>query len=541
MPTVAGRLLRLLAVCGCLPALTAQSPFARKYVQGERDVYEMGLRVGGEPGVLFGVSEHSTHAVGGAPFERVRWVSLSESQVGDLSRLLQDAGPFELSLAPGSSLRPSPAVGNPALQMLTDSLHMVYLAVSPAAGADRLREPGDAIVGEIYREDGFATGAVRAERWAAEPRLWLLGLDAKEAHIRAALLPPREASWRPLRPWMQSECSGGGPASFEAVEPAGDGFVVAWGCEQASALVALSAETGKILRAELDVRISYTRRRCADEALTDCEEDVRGMQSIFASLTLKPPEPKLPPDQLSENERDGLEYVLIPAGAFEMGCVPGDSECYERERPRHKVEITEPFWLGRTEVPVEAFERFVRATGRAMPPEPQGLPDYNDDWEKKSHPMVKVTWEEAQAYCTWAGGRLPTEAEWERAARGGVEGLKYPWGNERTHDEANYWRTGSRDGWKHTAPVASFPANGYGLYDMAGNVYEWTADWFAEDYFGRSPGRDPRGPASGKQRSVRGGAGFINPAVLRISTRLQHEPDGRNLNVGFRCALDERP
>src|SRR5690606_28237629 len=124
-----------------------------------------------------------------------------------------------------------------------------------------------------------------------------------------------------------------------------------------------------------------------------------------------------------------------------------------------EVRISKPFWMGRTEVPVRAYERFVAATDATMPPEPQGIRDYNDGWGKKSHPMVKITWDEARSYCEWAGGRLPTEAEWEYAARGGQDGLKYPWGNERSHEEANYWRSGGRDIWKNTAPVASFAAN----------------------------------------------------------------------------------
>src|SRR5262245_33744828 len=181
-----------------------------------------------------------------------------------------------------------------------------------------------------------------------------------------------------------------------------------------------------------------------------------------------------------------------------MGSEPGDG-CKENEAPKHQVTLSKGFWLGRTEVTVGAYKRFVSATGHSMPSETgfknerMLVPNFNPGWQCDNHPIVNVTWHDAKAYCEWSGGRLPTEAEWEYAARGGKEGTKFPWGNRLTHDEANYGKDDEsgghaegRDQWRYTAPVASFLPNGFGLYDMAGNVHEWIADWYDERYYAES-------------------------------------------------------
>jgi formylglycine-generating enzyme required for sulfatase activity len=286
---------------------------------------------------------------------------------------------------------------------------------------------------------------------------------------------------------------------------------------------------------------TWSLKLCSDQALENCEDRPQVMRHRLIELRLRPPPAEqLPPERIRVNPKNGLEYVWIPPGSFEMGCVPSDADCYAEERPAHAVTLTRGFWMSRTEVPVYAYEQFTAETGGGMPDEPGSgaMHGYNDGWAKKNHPMVKVTWSEAAAFCRWSGGRLPTEAEWEYAARGGVDGLKYPWGNDRSHDQANYWRTGGQDHWKYTAPIGSFPPNAFGLHDMAGNVYEWVGDWFSEDYYRASPAADPAGPASGRLRVARGGAGFLNPAMLRISTRLRSAPDTRNVTVGVRCAAD---
>jgi formylglycine-generating enzyme required for sulfatase activity len=208
-----------------------------------------------------------------------------------------------------------------------------------------------------------------------------------------------------------------------------------------------------------------------------------------------------------------------------MGCVPNDAECEDREQPRRHVEIAKPFLLGRTLVTVAAYKKYVNATGRSM----STAEVFNPEWKFDDHPIVNVTWNDAVAFCEWAGGRLPSEEEWEYAARGGKNGLKYPWGDLITHDNANYGQdlccgglAKGRDRWENTSPVGSFASNGYGLSDMAGNVWQWCAD------------------SAGNGRALRGGSWLTVPAWLRVSFRYSFAPGQSGNYIGFRCAR-ERP
>ena len=239
------------------------------------------------------------------------------------------------------------------------------------------------------------------------------------------------------------------------------------------------------------------------------------------------------------NRRDRQEYVWVPAGEFKMGCVPNDRKCENREKPQHEVTISKPFWIGRTEVTVDAYRRFVDADkSRTMPDGP--LRDKK--WEKHTgHPIHSINWREADQFCGWIGGRLPTEAEWEYAARAGVADEVVPLNDENSRDKANFSGQSGNDRYdQDTAPVRSFDANPWGLYDMFGNVWEWVQDWYSPTYYASSPKADPQGPDSGKEKVARGGSWDSDARQhLRISYRQAYGKGGTL--VGFRCVMNDTP
>ncbi len=223
------------------------------------------------------------------------------------------------------------------------------------------------------------------------------------------------------------------------------------------------------------------------------------------------------------NPDDGLKYVWIPPGTFMMGCSPGDNECGADEKPPHQVTITKGFWLGQTEVTVGAYKRFAAATGRQMP----NAPYFNSGWADGTMPIVMMNWNDAHDYCAWARGRLPTEAEWEYAARGGSRGARYG-----PIDEVAWYYNNSG---QKTCEVGQKRANAFGLYDMLGNVDEWVNDWWDINYYQNSPSQDPSGPTSGGLRVLRGGSWVVFPRSVRVSDRLSGNPVSRFDHFGFRC------
>jgi len=228
--------------------------------------------------------------------------------------------------------------------------------------------------------------------------------------------------------------------------------------------------------------------------------------------------------------KDNVKMVLIPAGEFQMGdSLDGMSWAI----PVHTVYL-DAFYIDAYEVTNAQYKKFMDATNHQTPREWK-----NSDFNAPEHPVVGVTWYDAVAYAEWVGKRLPTEAEWEKAACSGLVGRRYPWGNDLDHDDANYNGTGGKDQWAYTSPVGSFAPNDHGLYDMAGNGSEWCADWYDSNYYSNSPNSNPTGPSSGTCRVLRGGSWYNNSAsYLRIAYRLYSDPTGTSDSFGFRGVQD---
>ena len=316
---------------------------------------------------------------------------------------------------------------------------------------------------------------------------------------------------------------------------------------------------------------------------------------------------------IKEGSVKHTDMVWIEGGTFMMGA--DDSEGRTDEYPAHRVQLN-GFWIDETEVTNAQFAAFITATGYVTVAErkpdweelkkqlPAGTPSppadvlvaasltfkppdnagpLNDaskwwNWtpgaswkhpqgpqsnikDKKNYPVTHVAWEDAAAYAKWAGKRLPTEAEWEFAARGGLENQKYPWGNEAVESgkpKANTWQgkfpvlNRKWDGYGSTSPVKSFKPNGYGLYDMAGNVWEWTSDWYTEDYYQSLGGRvtfNPQGPAKSfdpyeptvPKKVIRGGSFMCHDSYCkgyRVTSKMKSSTDSGLENTGFRCVTN---
>ncbi len=236
------------------------------------------------------------------------------------------------------------------------------------------------------------------------------------------------------------------------------------------------------------------------------------------------------------------DMAVIPGGCFNMG--DAFSEGSTDERPAHNVCIT-GFEMDLHEVTNAEYVACVTDGHCAMPSEITSWtrPDYFGEPGYASYPVIFVDWNKANAYCEWAGKRLPSEAEWEYAARGGQAGNRYPWGDVVNCGNANYGRYVDTDPCysylghaNDTQQVQSYAPNGYGLYDMAGNVFEWVADYFGSTYYASSPVNDPPGPATGGLRVYRGGSWYQASGFLRVADRNNILPNSEDFSLGFRCA-----
>jgi sulfatase modifying factor 1 len=279
----------------------------------------------------------------------------------------------------------------------------------------------------------------------------------------------------------------------------------------------------------------------------------------------------------------GPALLDIPAGSFHMGAVGPVAYDDDGEGPTHRVELS-PYRLAARTVTNDEFAAFVAATGHVTDAEryrwsfvfaghlPDDFPPTRGvaqapwwrqvegaDWRRPAgpqsgldgrgrHPVVHVSWDDALAYCAWQGTRLPTEAEWEHAARGGLHGKAFPWGDELEPGGRHAMNVfqgrfpledTAADGYAGVAPVDAFEPNGLGAYNMTGNVWEWCADWFSPTYYRHSARRDPTGPASGTDRVMRGGSYLCHASYCRryrVSARSSNTPDSSTDNLGFRVA-----
>ena len=275
--------------------------------------------------------------------------------------------------------------------------------------------------------------------------------------------------------------------------------------------------------------------------------------------------------------------VELDGGSFLMGNPRGDGYPQDGEEPVHEVALS-PFAIGRAPVTNAEFSDFVAETGYLTEAEKTGwsfvftmfLPEdfeptraierapwwrqvFGAQWRhpegpqsdvtgREDHPVTHVSWDDANAYCEWAGLRLPTEAEWEFAARGGIGGAQFPWGDELEPDGRQMMnvfqgefpaRNTCEDGWAGTSPVGSFEPNGYGLFDTTGNVWEWCDDRFGADTYREGPRENPKGPQAGDQRVIRGGSYLCHASYCRryrVDARSSNTPDSTSGNTGFRVA-----
>ncbi len=330
--------------------------------------------------------------------------------------------------------------------------------------------------------------------------------------------------------------------------------------------------------------VNQLMRECesSDTDVRECAQWEKSLRGLEVAL-------RRPPAQKSFTNSIGMKLVRIPAGDYMMGSLKqemdwirltfkktwrdGHKQWFQDELPLHPVRITRSFYMGATEVTVGQFREFVRETGFKSDAEKgeggmiwndkeyRWSPDKKMKWDslpwriEDNQPVVFASWNDAQAFCRWLSRkekrtyRLPTEAEWEMACRGGRAWVRFPWGNRLPGDgDANFGdgnpklpesMTTVNDGYKYVAPVGSYPPNGFGLYDMDGNVMEWAQDNYDRNYYESSPLEDPQGPSRGTSKVNKGGNWFSSPTDCRCAFRGFSGPEMNFWNMGFRVVMDD--
>jgi len=262
------------------------------------------------------------------------------------------------------------------------------------------------------------------------------------------------------------------------------------------------------------------------------------IMGILRGTTLPPIGPDLPEAPQADVQTSGVNespiveaMVTIPAGPFTRGTIAGGFD----EQPVKQIHL-DAFAIDKYEVTNHQYVAFVAATNHRTAGPPSRYAKNMARMRGTNQPVVYVSWNDADAYCRWKGKRLPTEAEWEKAMRGSDKRL-WPWGNE-VDPLASNWAV-ARDGYDVTAPAGSFPrdVSPYGVADGAGNVMEWTADWYGEDVYGTSADTNPKGPEFGTYKVLRGGAYTTSGTDMRVTSRSKMVPDFRDETIGFRCAI----
>lgn len=449
----------------------------------------------------------------------------------------RDALALPRQLNPAISLRTSAALMS-ALQMdpaqRLQSVADFKAALGPAASAARLAVPSPAQPGPALPLPARST----------LPWGWIAAVGSLSVILLFLLLAVlRPSSQEPATQALLTIAPVGSPATTEAQPPAVLTLPV-------SPTLRTSATPGTYIVNAGDTcshiaqtfNVSISDIAALNDLPPDCGLIYPGQTllipppSLTARPTASPVSSPIPATPLATqvSALDGMTLVYIPSGQFLMGSPEADAAAGVEEKPQHKVYLS-VYWMDQTEVTNAMYTRCVRA-GVCRPPaqtRSKTRPAYYDEPAFGDYPVIYVSWQDAEVYCRWAGRRLPTEAEWEKAARG-TNGQTYPWGELPPGPGLANFNNQVGD----TRPVGSYPvgASPFGALDMAGNVAEWVADWYNADYYPISPGSNPLGPEQGEFRVLRGGSWFNLARAMRAAFRLSNYPELQSDTVGFRCA-----